>query len=211
MSENGPSGSVEAEVLGIEGAARPPKSVWSLRVTLRNDASEPRWFLLSDPLEDDPSKPRNAPGARIDALETPAGEVRRLLVHSTDELLGFRLPAGASLVVEPLELETWKKEGVETLKAVSAEAIQADGAPLVERWLDGRDMLVPDGVERVDPRNAAKLAEHMNEDLEMVPIGLERAASLRAPLDTSGLELPWAGSETPGAGPDTFGPAGGGR
>jgi hypothetical protein len=191
---------VTSNLTGIHGAARPPKTTWTFDITIEN-GDEAGWFLLSNPLEHALDAPRKAPGARVGEIDSGQGTVPVLHVMSTNEVMGFHLPAGGKLSLKGVQLDCWLEAGVDAMEVQLARDVSVGGKPIADHWLEGRAMTAPSSAS-ANYDAEKRVFKHVNDNYDTEEVSWTTIQSWSLPLDRSSFPMP-VGS----AGPETFGPA----
>ncbi len=127
---------VEVKYLGIE-PGRPPMATVRLEVTLRNDAGEPRWFILPMELGQVPSRAPKA-GEGVDGVQVVALEGRgRVLVGRFQGRAGVQailLPAKGTARIDRMTVLVFQeKQGKVPVDVVIARSLTVAGEP-GQKW-----------------------------------------------------------------------------
>lgn len=192
-----PEGSVTLRRVDAQPSRRPPKSEWSFDLTLKNDAAEPRWFLLADPFEHPLSEPREAPGLAVFEAKSAGGAaVRMVRFSSTNDIVAFHLPSGSTLNIDNLALRCWSEQCPATLNVWASATLNVSGKPVLDGWLKGQPLSAPPGEDRVDMKGAKKTFKHLNKDFNAEAIDYAAAAKWSLKHDTAS---PWGAGISPEA------------
>lgn len=184
---------VTARLLAIEPAARPPRSTWTFDLSLANEATEARWFLLSQPIDVSLGQPRGTVGAELTAIATDQGPVPVLHLSSANEILAVLLPVGGRLELRGVTLGCWVAGGVTALEVWAVPEVLIDGRPIARTWLAGHALQAPAGSVTAD--YGARKREHKYMDPTFTDHGVRYTAAEKwsLPLDLTGHALPWVG------------------
>lgn len=180
MSEAAAGSPVEASVVGVR-RERPPLAKLLLDVTLRNDRSEQRWFLLPETLGGSPV-PRERGIFGVDPVEV-RGEGRAVVAafRGAEGFQALLLPGGAEVRVRGLPLAHLGSmpSGAATLEVAIATSLEIDGEP-AGVWIGSNPLSDP----RVDAdyERAQRLPSRYTPHYEDVPVAVAEEARLSLTL-----------------------------
>jgi hypothetical protein len=111
--------------------ARPPMAIVRADLAVENTSAAPRWFLV-------PTAVPSTPGG-VDGVEVKAGSgVTIGRFQGPGAFFAFLVPAGSSVTIQGLEIESWAEGPVSQLEVEvrSATAVTVGGEP-IDAWMPG--------------------------------------------------------------------------
>jgi hypothetical protein len=151
---------------------RPPKVVLLFDVTLHNNRSEPRWFLLPDNIFPSSGGVRNGGvnGVEVFAL-SGKGQVTISRFQGTGGFQALLLPAGAQVTLRRFPVAVWEKlpEGSLAIEVVVAHQLTV-GGEATARWFDADPM--SDTQADVSADHRRMLSSKYTANFKEVPVSL---------------------------------------
>jgi hypothetical protein len=177
---------LEARAVGA-GYGTPPMRAHALDVTLRNPATEPRWFVLPRKF---PYLRHVEPGPGGDETElhvlTLSEEPKVILVAGTrSNLWAVKLPGSAVLTLHALEISSSMEHTMDeaVLEVIVARELRLGGRPLAE--VVGQPLDSEGGIDLVDARgdgDALARTTWRPPDGKPTPLTIEEESRARAPV-----------------------------
>jgi hypothetical protein len=174
---------VEVKYLGIE-PGHPPMATVRLEVTLRNNANQPRWFILPMELGQPPSRPTK-PGEGVDGASVVALEGKgRVVIGRFQGRAGVQailLPANGHVRIDRLKVMVFEEQrGKMPVDVVVATSLTVGGEP-GEKWMG--DAPQSDAGADVSEDKATTLGSRHTPDRREVPIQWDEAERVTTSIE----------------------------
>lgn len=170
---------VEITYCGLK-PGRPPLKYMAFKVTIRNSADKPQWFLLPTALYDKPVAGREDAG--VDGIELSSDAQHQLTVVTfmgtmklqAEGAGGFRgvlLPAGAVVSLQGFRISYWGEPvSPVSIRVVMADEITLGGVP-VAQWM-GKSLL---SAKTADVKELVITASKPTQDLNELPVEIKKS------------------------------------